>query len=122
MVNATHVEHTNKLLLTMNTSLPNGFCYATRVSHKTEQLMLTVKQMLIQQICKHLRKLRSIQLDKYTTRASLRIQTALIGVLSSKGREEEGAWHVPKTVLVGFMATWFLAASPMSRSVSVKAT
>uniref|UniRef100_A0A0A9E4N8 Uncharacterized protein n=1 Tax=Arundo donax TaxID=35708 RepID=A0A0A9E4N8_ARUDO len=27
-----------------------------------------------------------------------------------------------KTVLVGFMATWFLAASPMSRSVSVKAT
>ena len=26
------------------------------------------------------------------------------------------------TVLVGFMATWFLAASPIRRSVSVKAT
>jgi hypothetical protein len=27
-----------------------------------------------------------------------------------------------KTVLVGFIATWFLAASPIRRSVSVKAT
>ena len=27
-----------------------------------------------------------------------------------------------KTVLVGFMAAWFLAASPIMRSVSVKAT
>uniref|UniRef100_A0A0E9R6U8 Uncharacterized protein n=1 Tax=Anguilla anguilla TaxID=7936 RepID=A0A0E9R6U8_ANGAN len=27
-----------------------------------------------------------------------------------------------KTVLLGFMATWFLAASPISLSVSVKAT
>lgn len=27
-----------------------------------------------------------------------------------------------KMVFVGFMATWFLAASPMRRSVSVKAT
>ena len=26
------------------------------------------------------------------------------------------------TVFVGFMATWFLAASPMRRSVSLKAT
>lgn len=29
---------------------------------------------------------------------------------------------IPNTVLLGFMATWFLAASPMSLSVSVKAT
>ena len=28
----------------------------------------------------------------------------------------------PKTVLVGFIATWFLAASPIKRSVSVKPT
>ena len=30
--------------------------------------------------------------------------------------------HVQKTVLVGFIATWFLAASPMRGSVSMKAT
>ncbi len=30
--------------------------------------------------------------------------------------------YLPKTVLFGFIATWFLAASPIKRSVSVKAT
>jgi len=35
---------------------------------------------------------------------------------------EERERDSPKTVLVGFMATWFLAASPINRSVSVKAT
>jgi hypothetical protein len=29
---------------------------------------------------------------------------------------------LPNTVLLGFIATWFLAASPIKRSVSVKAT
>ena len=51
-----------------------------------------------------------------------------------KGQWETSCWMVESenlrpmrrlasnTVLMGFMATWFLAASPIRRSLSVKAT
>lgn len=36
--------------------------------------------------------------------------------------QSHSGFYSPKTVLLGFIATWFLAASPMRRSVSVNAT
>ena len=37
-------------------------------------------------------------------------------------KREKSSDQLPNTVFMGFIATWFLAASPINLSVSVKAT
>ncbi len=63
--------------------------------------------------------------NKYQQQRNSNIETIMKPATTTNINKYQESWSdvdVPKTVLVGFMATWFLAASPMRRSVSVKAT